>query len=293
MQVLERRARVEAWQAKKRALDEEKERAQEQAAANRKAWNLEDDGSDDEAPVGTSDAVRQNDGEVDPLDEFMLDVGTKVQNDFATIDPEVAKDAHEVNEQLAKAGIKLELPMASTNDVKDEKMDTQEPVAGISTQGDEGIKVEGFAGDVSAVVELPGTAAASENSPKPSVAGGLFEGKAISPATAAASSMEDSSTITLDQVVVKREPSSGFGISMPDKVGMGVALGAAAGSKPLAISRGTVFKKELAFPAGKGLVPVKNNVTANGAAIHLPFCLLHRDLPDLHPVYCYFQFVER
>lgn len=104
---------MEAWQAKKRALDEEKERAEEEAAANRKGWNLENDASDDEPPVATTPAEGMNvlaDGEVDPLDEFMLDVGTKVQEDFATLDPAVAQDAPEVNEQLAKAGITLKLP---------------------------------------------------------------------------------------------------------------------------------------------------------------------------------------
>ena len=95
---------MEAWQSKKRALDEEKERAEEEAAANRKKWNLEDDASDDEAPAGAAGAAQLKDGEVDPLDEFMLDVGTKVQADFATLDPQ-ATAASEVNEQLAKAGI--------------------------------------------------------------------------------------------------------------------------------------------------------------------------------------------
>ena len=47
--------------------------------------------------------------EEDPLDAFMVDVGTAVKHDLEALDPVVAQDALEVNPALAKAGIKLEL----------------------------------------------------------------------------------------------------------------------------------------------------------------------------------------
>lgn len=272
LQVMERRARVEAWQAKKRALDEEKERAEEEAAANRKAWNLEDDASDDEAPAAAAGTAQMNDDEVDPLDEFMLDVGSKVQADFATLDPDVAKDAFEVNEQLSKAGIKLELPSAAgavAPQHGDTQMDTGK-VAG-SSKHDEVMK------DLApAETGLGVGLAAKERSPKPNVLGaGLFEGKDISPATVAVKSEGvelEGGTVTLDQVAVKQEP--GLGLGMPVQLNLGGALGGVGGGKSLAIGRGIVVKREIAFAAKKPLVSIKTESKPNSAGTFRSLCYL-------------------
>lgn len=255
---------MEAWQSKKRALDEEKERAEEEAAANRKTWNLEDDASDDEAPAAKPGAGGVKDGEEDPLDKFMLDVGTKVQEDFATLDPEVAKDTFEMNEQLAKAGIKLQLPsVAKAEAQEDNQMDTKEPA--VRSNPDEDMKVLG------GVVAV-------ESSPKQNVlASGLFDRKGISPIAVALKPEAHSSTVTLDQVAVKQEP--GLGLGMPVQMNLGGAFGvlggATAAGKALGIGRGNVVKKEVAFPAKKSLVPVK----PNGVGMFLPFwalsCVVH------------------
>ena len=264
LQVMERRARVEAWQSKKRALDEEKERAEEEAAANRKKWNLEDDASDDEAPTAAAGEGALKDGEVDPLDEFMVDVGTKVQADFATLDPQAAASS-EVNEQLAKAGIKLEASHLRSSvkgqTPEDEQMDTQELAGRGQGQAHEEMKdALGIVGAGCSAGTGTATAAAVESSPKQSaLASGLFERKGSSPIIAAMKAEGSSSNVTLDQVTVKQEP--GLGLSMPVQMNLGGAPSAAggggAGGKVMAIGRGNVVKKAIAFPSKKALVPVK------------------------------------
>jgi hypothetical protein len=194
--VFERKRKVEAWQAQKRAeekADEKAEQDAEAAAADGKGWTLEDDESDEDEDAAQArimfiatcnydhllpfkgqfealfcqrplavlllhsvaserkntwmcanvlnrrvlqagGAMDADDGEPDPLDAFMEDVGTAVKHDLEAVDPAVAQDALDVNPALAKSGVKLDVKagdeaaaVATKADVDEGKMDTGAP----------------------------------------------------------------------------------------------------------------------------------------------------------------------
>ena len=79
--------------------------------------------------------------EVDPLDAFMVDVGTAVKHDLQALDPSIAKDAITANPALEKSGIKLE------SDMFEERKPGAMQDCAMAEGGEGGVKEEGKAGD--------------------------------------------------------------------------------------------------------------------------------------------------